>query len=659
MKNNSLKKIKEYYHRFYPIIFTVLFLILSIILICRHEFWRDEVHAWNIANNSNSLPQLFHYMRQSEGHPYIWHIILYFISNFISDNIEIMKSIHLVISTASVFLILRFSPFNKPIKFLLIFSYFFFYEYSIISRNYSIGILLIIIFCILYKEKYKHILPISIVLLLMGSCNIYSFIISLILSFLIFFDLIKNRNKELKIINKVKLSFAIVIILLGFILFYLQIGSQVSDNALAETTLSKELFKNYFLNLKTLPNIIVNGFIPVPELKLNFWNSNLILNMLAEKIILKHITAITILTISIALLNNKLKLVFIIGLSSIISFILLFYYGSMRHWGHIFILFFICLWLSQNEKKNNDSGSRSLAKEKLINIFLIIILVLSLFGSSIAFYYDYKYPFSNGKNAAEYIKNNFNIEKIIIVGLPRAQTETIAGYLNKSFYYPQEERFAINIIWNINENNNVNSIFDNIENLKIANSDKQIILIKDNFSTLSSLFSDDLLFFNKYIIKNNFINSIVPDENYKIFLLNEDVNHKLVKRIISDDFILNWKNFTNFDNKILNDGVLIKPNNSDPYFESNFNIMEFAEENKLLIKVDIEVEENSELTIYYKRIKSDYNENDKDSKKLLKGLNTVVFEIKDYTSIENIRIDPVNSKINCVIKDIEFYKFSS
>jgi hypothetical protein len=186
MKNNSLKKIKEYYHRFYPIIFTVLFLILSVILICRHEFWRDEVHAWNIANNSNSLPQLFHYMRQSEGHPYIWHIILYFISNFISDNIEIMKSIHLVISTASVFLILRFSPFNKPIKFLLIFSYFFFYEYSIISHNYSIGILLIIIFCILYKEKYKHILPISIVLLLMGSCNIYSFIISLILSFLIF-----------------------------------------------------------------------------------------------------------------------------------------------------------------------------------------------------------------------------------------------------------------------------------------------------------------------------------------------------------------------------------------------------------------------------------------------------------------------------------------
>ena len=168
-----------------------------------------------------------------------------------------------------------------------------------------------------------------------------------------------------------------------------------------------------------------------------------------------------------------------------------------------------------------------------------------------------------------------------------------------------------------------------------------------------------MLFFNKYIIKNNFINSIVPDENYKIFLLNEDVNHKLVKRIISDDFILNWKNFTNFDNKILNDGVLIKPNNSDPYFESNFNIMEFAEENKLLIKIDIEVEENSELTIYYKRIKSDYNENDKDSKKLLKGLNTVVFEIKDYTSIENIRIDPVNSKINCVIKDIEFYKFSS
>ena len=68
---------------------------------------------------------------------YSWFAILYFISHFITQNPESMKIIHLAISTVSVFLILKYAPFNKIIRAMLVFGYFFFYEYSIISRILS------------------------------------------------------------------------------------------------------------------------------------------------------------------------------------------------------------------------------------------------------------------------------------------------------------------------------------------------------------------------------------------------------------------------------------------------------------------------------------------------------------------------------------------
>jgi len=138
--------LKKFYNRFFPYIFIIIFLALSILLITHHEFWRDEVHAWDIAKDSQSLSQFVHYMRQSEGTPYLWNFILFLVSHFISSNIEVMKVIHLTFSTAAAFLFLKFAPFNKLARVLFVFGYFSFFEYSIISRNYAMGIMLIFIF---------------------------------------------------------------------------------------------------------------------------------------------------------------------------------------------------------------------------------------------------------------------------------------------------------------------------------------------------------------------------------------------------------------------------------------------------------------------------------------------------------------------------------
>ena len=646
--------LKKFYNKFFPYIFITIFLVLSVLLITHHEFWRDEVHAWDIAKDSQSLSQFVYYMRQSEGAPYLWHFILFLVSHFISSNIEVMKVIHLTFSTAAAFLFLKFAPFNKLVRVLFVFGYFSFFEYSIISRNYALGILLIFIFCILYKNKFKNILFLSITLFFMGACNIYSFFISVSFMLLLLIDFIKQRNNEFKKVNKISLSFSIVIALSEIVLVYWQIGGQFLSNFIQNQTL-KTIFLGYLPKLKLVPNVLLSSYIPIPVINLNFWNTNLLVNLLSKtNIIVTALIALIFVIISVLLLNRKLKVIFLVNLFVILNFMILFYFGSMRHWGHIFIIFFACLWLSKNEEEQPSFYTLK-SRKLLLNIFIIILLACSLVGLVTAFYYDYRFPFSNGKNVAQYLKKNFDINNTVIIGYKNYTTETIAGYLGKDFYYPEEQKFSK--IFNMITRQQVspNNVLSDAIKLKLQNLNKEILIINDKGSELPK----DLLYDSNFKLNKDFSNAIVSDENYTLFLLENNFNFEILKRIDVSNFKESWKNLKACEFQTTNDSkTLIKVLGNDPNFESNFPLIVGPDNKKLLIKIDIETSQNANLTIYYKRANSQYNEKDKSIVELKNGLNNVIIMIENVSKLERIRIDPVNLKIDCIIDKIEFYCIS-
>ncbi len=73
-----------------------------------------------------------------------------------------------------------------------------------------------------------------------------------------------------------------------------------------------------------------------------------------------------------------------------------------------------------------------------------MLLLIHVAATSIAYYYDMKYPFSAAKEAAVFIKS-FGCRDLIIVGYREAPA--LAGYLNSKIYYPQANRFGSFIIW--------------------------------------------------------------------------------------------------------------------------------------------------------------------------------------------------------------------
>ncbi len=512
-----MKRIYQYWNKYFPYIMTAVFLAISILIISRHELWSDEAKAWNISIASSSISEFVYNMRDNYGHPFLWNAILYFISHYITGNPESMKIIHLGISTITCFLILKFAPFNKTIKTLLIFNYFIFYEYSIISRNYAIAILPIIIFCVLCKNKYKNLVFLGIALFFMTQGHLYTFILSLVFLLILIIDLIIDRRIVLKLISRPKLLLFFIIALSGILLTYWELGSQINKG----TVWSPSLFTMFNISVSEIKQLpleisknIISALLPVPSFSINFWNSNVIITYISKYNSLFLIPLATILFIFplFILKKNAIRL-YLIGYLSLIGAISLLYGRLSRHVGILLIFLIVCFWVS-NVSNSGNLNNLNNKKINVQNIFLIVILSISLVGSLTASYFDYNYPFSQSKNVAEYINNNYNKDNIIVVGYKDVDTQTIAAYLDKDIFFPQTNELGRFCLWSKRRNDVPTDEIFKSASYFIDKGRTIIVIIHSN--AVKDLDLPEKYSFTK--VDKKFDESIVGYENYSLFL---------------------------------------------------------------------------------------------------------------------------------------------
>ena len=626
-KRNSLDK-------YFPYIIAIIFFTLSLILILRHEFWEDEVLVWQKIAYNNSFSDYIIKMKDSSGSPYLWYLIVYFIKQFITDNIESMKIIHLAISTTTVFLILKYSPFNKILRILIVFSYLFFYEYSIIARNYALGILLMIIFCVLYENKIKNIIPISIVLFLMGQANIFSFILSFILFTYFLWDIFRSRNKiKAKYIFFISLS----ILLFEIAAIWLQLGSQILGDREYGSALGEVLnwgladYKNAIVNTS---RGILSAFLQLPQNNLNFWNTNIFIDLL-----------------------SGFRNLYTVFLSSVLFFITLLMIKRkyIRQWGHLFILLIVCIWLSGIEKEstypfkiiNNNI-------DKIRNTFLIIILTFSIIGSSIAFYYDYRFPFSSGKNTAEYIENNFNKKDLKIIGYRPAEVSLISAYLDEPFYYAASKKFQKYIYTEDRlQRIDIRTVFKEAYSFIIKDNDV-LVIISRNIDIPEGL--PEQYLFRK--VDLDLPPAIVYKEDYSLYIFDRKTFYKSLVLSISADhnnFLEYWKPLDQC--KFLKDPeypdkIIIEAEGDDPKFESNFTI---ETKSSIIISCKIYSPADGIFTVYYARDNENYSQTQAVEYPIAEGSNNIIAIIPPDTGIERLRIDPIDQKEDCIIEEIKLY----
>ena len=432
-------------HEFSPLALLLLvafFFFLGLLLILNHAMWRDEWQSWLIARDSRSLAGLFHNMRY-EGHPALWYLALFGLSR-LTEHPQAMQLLHLALATATAYVFLRFSPFTKLQKILFIFSYFPCFEYSVISRNYILGILMIFAYCAVFSRDFsKKYLVLAGLLFLLCQTTVYGVLVAVALAASLFVGEYTANRSNLAMSRNEFLAVGLIL-LAGIGLAGLQMMPPPDSGFSRGWNFNFD----WLLIVRTV-DTIWNSYIPIPRFQWQFWNTNLLLDSY-----IKALYSILLIGFSFFLFRRQpaVLVLFALGTLGILSFSYLKYPGDLRHHGHLFLIFMASLWLSSYYPVR-DGKPRSFGKldhycQRYRNGFIVTILVTQLLTGLLAASLGLYYPFSANKETANYIREQ-GIADMLIAGDVDYATIGISGYLNRNIFHLTSGRWSSFIIWDL------------------------------------------------------------------------------------------------------------------------------------------------------------------------------------------------------------------
>lgn len=513
-----LQKLKQLINTFcqqqnsFTNLLTLIFFCLGLIGILNHAMWRDELNVWLIARDSNSLLELFGNIKY-EGHPGLWYLCLTLLNQF-SHNPVIMQILHLLIATASLYIFVRFSPFTNLEKLLFSFGYLPFYEYLVISRNYAIGILLIFAFCALFKTRNTSYIWLSVILFFLANANAYCLFIAVALGLILIVEyILGERITNSLIASRKNIIYSFIIFFLGIITSLAQLIPP-ADSTL-QGGLSKWMLQ---FDMKHLAAAVSR-----------IWNSYMVIvvpgdSRYLDVIIFAILSLILFAFASTILIKKPIAfLLYIFGTLEIILFVYVKFLGSARHYGHLYILLIVSLWIASYYPNSNlflpktkiqgfcfqqvSSRWMDLVK-KYQTVFLTVILCSQMIGGLVAFSRDIIVPYSASREAAKFIQSQ-HLDKMFIVGSRDATVSPLCGYLNRKFYYPEFKGIGSFVLFN-GQRQDVNAlgVLEQISQL-IKGKNGNILLIlnyelKESRADLSisplAKFTKSLIFNEKYYL---------------------------------------------------------------------------------------------------------------------------------------------------------------
>ena len=134
------------------IIVFILYIILLSAVTYFHEPWFDEAQAWQIsrcASLSDILFKIPHY----EGHPQLWHLLLLPFAKTGMPYEFSLAFVNILFCAAAVWILIFRTKLPDLMRLTLPFTYFFFYQYGVISRPYSVMMLAFMLCAVFYREK--------------------------------------------------------------------------------------------------------------------------------------------------------------------------------------------------------------------------------------------------------------------------------------------------------------------------------------------------------------------------------------------------------------------------------------------------------------------------------------------------------------------------
>jgi len=402
-----------------PHTLVILFAAVATTELAHHEMWLDELNPWDIARDAHSLRELFYNMR-FEPHPRLWYMCLFALTR-VTHNPAAMQVLHGVIGTASVALLVYYSPFRRRDVWLLAFGYYIVFEFCAISRGYALGILFALAACAAAAAPRPRLALIAALLALLANTSLFGLILagSLAVALLPLW-----RGRRLR-----ELAPAGMVILAGIALSLWAVAPS------PESRFGRDWYLHSSLNrLEDVGGLLGPAYVPLPDFTSpSPWNSSL---LVADGRYIPYaghftgaIVGALILLLAIVHLRRQptLAAALIAGTAAILALIYVEYSGGYRHHGHLFLLLLLMVWL------HSSRAGVDRATPRWFTSVIATQVVAGLFFVAL----DFERPFSASMALAQFFKGEPELIPIVV-----AQPDflsyagpPLSGYLGHRIYY--------------------------------------------------------------------------------------------------------------------------------------------------------------------------------------------------------------------------------
>lgn len=447
--------------KYFYIIILIVFISLSFLIGSKHEPWADETQAWLIARDT-SISELFTKVLHTDGHPALWHLILKFFQ-FLGLSYEYFYIIPIIFSSLGVGVFLFKSKFPWYIKLLLPFTYFIFYQYTIVARGYCLIFLLLCLLATIWDKKLEKIEIFTIIMILLINAEAYTFMFAGAVFLCVIYELIKKPKEfDKKTYLKIILNFGIII--LSFLITILY----VYPKSMAGT-------------LK-LPFYLSDAFFT------NFFSTNAIVKIIISMVIIFYILNFI----------YKYNLKEFGKLCLFLAPVIIFFIVKCMNYYHVGIVLLITIFTFWIQKRTSD---------KAVIIFLLLVCIIQIPWSIKTSIDDYKYSYCTADQVADTIKKyDYNDLRILGIGF---WTNSVNLYFDENIFYNQYET---GFFYFGTENS---YFYESFNEYYISICTPEIVVTECH----NPLDSNLLFYYNEYIFPSNlYVEGNTVDNTYYLYI---------------------------------------------------------------------------------------------------------------------------------------------
>lgn len=395
--------------------------LLVVVQLARHAMWRDELNAWAIALASPTPAALFRNLHY-DGHPGLWHLMLW-VTSAVTRNPAALQVVHGAVALALIGFIAWRSPLGRAGTMLLLASYFVLFEYTVVSRNYGIAMLLAVVYADHRARRPRDAVAAAALLGLLANTNVFALILAAACALEYLIDRLHAagldwRAAALRLAGPAALYLALTALAVATVWPADDMSWRTAGRPLAEAL---SPYRALFAAAMG-----AEGLLPLDPP--GFWRLGAAARAAAaEQGTLAWLLLVLTPGVMLALAGSfagraRLLIIPAVTYAGSVAFAHLIYLGSIRHWGFVFVAYVVALWIRcRDGGRIGRADYGLLAVNAAAGVWAVVLM--------------WSPPFSAAGAAASFLRDH-GLAGATLIGTPDTRVAPIAILLGREMTFP-------------------------------------------------------------------------------------------------------------------------------------------------------------------------------------------------------------------------------